>query len=122
MSSAIFISYLMSAYYDSAVITAEDILVGFNHSAGSVKWMALMYRNKGHKVTLAPILLNSRLSVEQAELSALKNEMQCFVKKKCVPYSEGIVSASWDLEIQQWAKTWAGLILPISKGYWMNIQ
>lgn len=36
MSATIFIRYLISAYYDSAVITAEDILLGFNHLAGSV--------------------------------------------------------------------------------------
>lgn len=36
MNSAIFVRYLISAYYDSTVITAEDILLGFNHSARSV--------------------------------------------------------------------------------------
>lgn len=36
VTSAIFIMYLISGYYDSTVIRAEDILLGFNHSAGSV--------------------------------------------------------------------------------------
>lgn len=31
MNSAIFVRYLISAYYDSTVITAEDIVLGFKH-------------------------------------------------------------------------------------------